>query len=200
MFKGTGARTVSRGVCLLTNLILDNGEAVFMDNSEYFWHVGKVHPQCCSKIKQQLKDFNITSFLPLKKQVIVKNNEELVKYVPVVLNYVFIYAPYTICMQLVSEHNLRISYITDIVTKKFMTIPQKQMEDFMFLCNYLEKDAYLTCEDLKKGDLVRVTDGQFKGIEGELVRMKGHKRIVVRLKGLFSLVTTYVPSTYLEKI
>jgi hypothetical protein len=38
------------------------------------------------------------------------------------------------------------------------------------------------------------------GIEGELVRLQGHKRVVVRLEGVFSLVTTYIPGEYLERI
>jgi ribosomal protein L24 len=54
--------------------------------------------------------------------------------------------------------------------------------------------------ELRRGDRVRVIKGDFAGIEGELVRIKGHKRVVVRLEGLFSLATTYIPSNYLEKI
>jgi hypothetical protein len=38
------------------------------------------------------------------------------------------------------------------------------------------------------------------GIEGELIRIKGHKRVVVRLEGLFSLATTYIPSSFLERL
>jgi transcription antitermination factor NusG len=47
---------------------------------------------------------------------------------------------------------------------------------------------------------VRVIKGEFAGIEGELVRIQGHKRVVVRLEGLFSLVTTYIPSNFLETL
>ena len=38
-----------------------------------------------------------------------------------------------------------------------------------------------------------VIKGEFAGIEGELIRIKGHKRVVVRLEGAFSLATTYIP-------
>ena len=56
------------------------------------------------------------------------------------------------------------------------------------------------CENLKKGDKVRVIKGDFAGIEGELIRVKGHKRVVVRLEGVVSLATAYIPGSFLEKI
>ena len=53
---------------------------------------------------------------------------------------------------------------------------------------------------MKKGDKVRVIKGDFAGIEGELIRVKGHKRVVVRLEGVVSLATAYIPGSFLEKI
>ena len=55
-------------------------------------------------------------------------------------------------------------------------------------------------DSLKKGDKVRVIKGDFAGIEGELIRVKGHKRVVVRLEGVVSLATAYIPGSFLEKI
>ena len=39
-----------------------------------------------------------------------------------------------------------------------------------------------------------------KGVEGELIRIKGHRRVVVRLNDVISVATTYIPATMLEKI
>ncbi|MFQ8804228.1 MAG: hypothetical protein ACLR1G_09415 [Alistipes indistinctus] len=47
---------------------------------------------------------------------------------------------------------------------------------------------------------MRVTEGQFKGIEGELIRIKGHKRVVIRLQDVAALATVYIPGNFLEKI
>ncbi|GHT46508.1 hypothetical protein FACS189440_04690 [Bacteroidia bacterium] len=60
-----------------------------------------------------------------------------------------------------------------------------------FLLNLSDKTFRIGNANLKKGDRVRVVKGSFTGIEGELIRIKGHKRVVVRLEGIFSLVTTY---------
>ena len=63
-------------------------------------------------------------------------------------------------------------------------------------------DECLTLVDipLAAGDRVRVTSGPMKGIEGELIRIKGHRRVVVRLTDTISVASTYIPSTMLEKI
>ena len=52
----------------------------------------------------------------------------------------------------------------------------------------------------KSGDLVRVTDGDFKGITGRVARVSGQQRVVVELKGLCLIATAYVPSGFLMKI
>jgi transcription antitermination factor NusG len=80
-------------------------------------------------------------------------------------------------------------------------IPDKQMQDFLFLHNLPGKAILLSHpEDLHGGEKVRVLKGEFEGIEGELYRIQGHKRVVVRLRGLASLATTYIPGEYLERM
>jgi len=70
----------------------------------------------------------------------------------------------------------------------------------MFILDFSEEAIRIENKDLKRGDRVRVIKGDFVGIEGELIRVKGHKRVVVRLEGIFSLATTYIPPSFLEKI
>jgi transcription antitermination factor NusG len=55
-------------------------------------------------------------------------------------------------------------------------------------------------ENLKGGEKVRVIKGEFAGVEGELYRIKGHKRVVVRLGDDVAVATTYIPKECLEKI
>ena len=52
----------------------------------------------------------------------------------------------------------------------------------------------------KSGDVVRVTDGDFKGVTGRVARVSGQQRVVVELEGLCLVATAYVPSSFLMKI
>ena len=101
---------------------------------------------------------------------------------------------------MVNDSRFPMSYMIDYMTRSLLVVPDKQMKDFMFLLDFSEEAVHVSNENLRRGDRVRVIKGDFAGIEGELVRIKGHKRVVVRLEGLFSLATTYIPGSFLEKI
>jgi transcription antitermination factor NusG len=115
---------------------------------------------------------------------------------------VFIRTDYRRALALPVESGYTISYIYDSSTKKFQVIPDKRMRDFMFLQDFSDKTILLTHpEDLQGGERVRVISGEFSGIEGELYRIQGHKRVVVRLPGLASLALgNYIAKECMERI
>lgn len=84
-----------------------------------------------------------------------------------------------------------------------LAIPPKQMEMFIRATRFADEsiDFY---EDgafqLKKGYKVRVIDGKFKGLEGEIKRIDGDHRLVVSLEGICTIVTAHIPRAYLEKL
>jgi len=55
-------------------------------------------------------------------------------------------------------------------------------------------------QNFKKGELVKVTDGAFKDIEGYIARISGQQRVAITIKGLGTLATAYIPKAFLEKI
>ena len=52
----------------------------------------------------------------------------------------------------------------------------------------------------EKGQLVKVTDGVFKGVVGRVARWQGQQRVGVVVDDLVTVVTAYVPSAFLELI
>lgn len=52
----------------------------------------------------------------------------------------------------------------------------------------------------KSGDLVRIIDGEFKGICGRVARVAGQQRVVVELHGVCLVTTAYVPSGFIENV
>lgn len=129
-----------------------------------------------------------------------KRREESQVEKPVIPNLIFIHSDYNTCLSLVNEYKLSMNYLLNLETRQLLVVPDKQMQDFMFLLDFSEDAVQVLNENLRQGDRVRVIKGEFAGIEGELIRIKGHKRVVVRLEGAFSLATTYIPGSYLERI
>lgn len=71
--------------------------------------------------------------------------------------------------------------VTSLDNEHVMVINPKQ-------CNY------------KSGDHVRVTQGQFKGVVGKVVRAAGQQRVAVNIEGVCTVVTAYIPSDFIEKL
>jgi transcription antitermination factor NusG len=160
-----------------------------MKRSFAHWYAARVKYQTERKIKTYLEEKGIQHYIPFHKDK------------PVIPSLVFICTDYEQACSLPEESGFSLSYLYDAATKKFQVIPDKQMQDFMFLLDFA--DTTFRLEDpahLKRGEKVRVVKGEFAGIEGELHRIRGHKRVVVRLEGLVSLATSYIPKEYLERI
>ena len=164
------------------------------------WYAGRVKYQTEKKIKTWLEEMKIEHFIPFKTVVIEYKGRKRKKEKPVVPCIIFVHTNYSTALSLPVESGYSISYIRNLDTKKIQVIPDKQMQDCMFLFNMSDKTFKVGNANLRRGDRVRVIRGPFMGIEGELVRIKGHKRVVVRLEGVFSLVTTYIPEDYLERV
>ncbi len=82
-------------------------------------------------------------------------------------------------------------------------IPLRQMQMFMMATSG-DRDGLEFFEDgafsWQKGERVRVVDGKFKGLEGEIKRIHGDHRLVVAVEGICAVATAYIPRCFLEKI
>lgn len=74
------------------------------------------------------------------------------------------------------------------------------MRDFMFLLDFSDSTVEVSTKKLKRGRSGKSNQRSAIGLEGELLRIKGHKRVIVRLEGVVSVATSYIPGSFLEKI
>ena len=51
-----------------------------------------------------------------------------------------------------------------------------------------------------KGQKVRITDGVFKGVIGEFVRIRHDRRVVVNIEGVMAIATTFIPPSLVEPV
>ena len=170
-----------------------------LSDNELHWYVANTCRQE-KKIKQRLDSMGIENFIPFQQIARKIHGVDKLIEVPVIPNLVFIHTTFKSCMSLIQEYAFDVRYLRDRETGNFLIVPDKQMNDFMFLLDFSKEMVEVVNENLKKGDKVRVIKGDFAGIEGELIRVKGHKRVVVRLEGVVSLATAYIPGSFLEKI
>lgn len=86
-----------------------------------------------------------------------------------------------------------------------MVIPERQMESLEIICEAEAEDILIASEDevrvkFEEGQMVRITDGKFKGVVGRVAKYKGQLRVGVVVEGMMTVATAYVPRGFLEKI
>jgi transcription antitermination factor NusG len=173
-----------------------------VNGDEQHWYAARVKYRTEKKLKTFFlrEEVNIQHFIPFRTVGRVRAGQWRKEEEPVIPCLIFVRADYTTALSLPDQSGFTINYLRNFETGKFREIPDKQMQDFMMVLNLEEKGSIIIDHELKRGDKVRVIRGVFAGIEGELVRVQGHKRVVIRLEGVCSLATTYIPPDFLEKI
>jgi len=84
-----------------------------------------------------------------------------------------------------------------------LTVSRKEMENFIIAtCNNNEHLKFVDesqCH-FKGGEIVKVVDGLFKGVEGKVARVSGQQRVIVSLSQVGLVSTAYIPTAFLTII
>lgn len=87
------------------------------------------------------------------------------------------------------------------IKKTPLIVPNNQMDSLKIICAADADNTFVSLVKVpkfEKGQLVRITDGAFKGVEGRVARWHGQQRVAVIVDGLVTMCTAYVPSAFLE--
>lgn len=80
-------------------------------------------------------------------------------------------------------------------------------------CGEMEQFVKATCNNnkhllfvdpsqchFKSGEMVKVLEGPFAGVEGKVARVSGQQRVVVTLSNIGLVSTAYIPTAFLQKL
>ena len=84
-----------------------------------------------------------------------------------------------------------------------LTIPFTSMTNFIKATSTDSEHVRIVSAEqchYKSGDLVKVIDGEFKGVTGRVARIAGQQRVVVEISGLCLVATAYIPNGFLETV
>lgn len=170
-----------------------------MPDIQKFWFAARTRANQELGLRNSLKKLDVEHFLPT--QIVSRRVSDRVKKVevPVIRNLIFIKSTKKTAFSLIKDYALKISYIKSRETGSLLIVPDKQMEDFMFVMDLSEDTSLQNDEHFAKGDKVRVVKGRFAGIEGEMVRIEGKTHVAIRVPGVI-IASVKVPKSHLEKI
>lgn len=84
-----------------------------------------------------------------------------------------------------------------------LTVSCKEMENFIIAtCNKSEHLKFVDesqCH-FKGGEIVKVVEGPFKGVEGKVARVSGQQRVIVTITNVGLISTAYVPTAFIQVI
>lgn len=149
------------------------------------------------EVKRKLDEAGVESFIPMHHVVSVDRRGHKVKrYVPVVRDLIFVHTDTPTMLLLKNENEyLRNIYIpTEDGRKQVVVVPDDQMANFMKVTSTMNEGILFFTPDevnLAKGVKVRIHGGQFDGLEGTFVKVKGarDKRVVVDIAGVIIVAT-----------
>ena len=169
------------------------------------WYAIRVTYSREMAFKEYLDIHNMENFIPMHYESTDLGAKKSRKLVPVIHNLVFVHSTRTRIDELKLELGVRlpIRYIMDKATNSPITVPDKQMHDFIAVSgSYDEQLVYLdpVSVAMKKGDKVRITGGIFSGVEGIFIRVRGDRRVVVSIQGIMAVATTFIHPSLIEKV
>ena len=155
------------------------------------------------KVKADLDVLGVINFVPMQYRREERNGRMVKRLVPSVHNLIFVKMTPSKMTEYKKTTALPIRYIMNRETRRPITVPEKEMENFIRVAGtYEEKLVYLNPDpgDFAKGERVRVIGGPFAGTEGIFIRVKGDRRVLINIPGVVAVASTFIHPSMIEKI
>ncbi len=169
------------------------------------WYAYKVFFNRVFTVEAFLQEKGLESYLPCEQVYIMRGDEPHPHRRPLISSLIFFRSTSREARVMEMELKGRVMLYTDRTDSgnKPKAIPEREMEVFRLVTSSGEKGMEFADDSVatfRKGQHVRVTGGPYKGAEGYIRRIKGNRRLVVAIHGICAVLTSYVPSCFLEKI
>ena len=167
------------------------------------WYVLRVSYSRELKIKADLDQKGVRTFVPMKWKKIESEGKVQKKLVPAIGNLCFVYWDKPSIDAYISGYgeNSPVHYYWDRTLNCPLTVSDKAMTDFIKVSSSMDEDLiYITqiSDKLREGQKVKVKSGSFAGVEGKIVRIRKSRRIMVELPGMLAVASTYVSPENVE--
>lgn len=147
----------------------------------YKWYAIYTKANNEKKVFDHLKEDAIECYLPLKKTLRQWSDRKKWIDVPLFRCYVFVKVSYIEFFRA-----LKIPGVVYYVSfgGEPQSIPDNQIEYIQRMAEQKDRDIEVSFNNIKKGSEAEILIGPLKGLQGEVVRLKGQNRLVIRLMSM----------------
>ena len=160
------------------------------------WYVAYVRLFHERKTAQKLAAMGIESFVPVREEIHQWSQRKKKVMRVLIPQMIFIHAT--------SQERLKALTLSSISHYLVLrgehtpaVIPDRQMEQFIFMVDYSEETIEMFNSPLEAGQTIRVIKGPLAGLEGELLEIEGKSKVVVRLD-ILGCAGVDMPAGYVE--
>ncbi|RUT77865.1 UpxY family transcription antiterminator [Ancylomarina longa] len=163
----------------------------------YAWHAIYTRSRAEKRLFLDLCSKSFECYLPLKKEL--RQWSDRTKWVeePLIRSYLFVRVSEREYYDAINSR-YAVGYVT--FGGKAVPIPDCQIEALRTFLQDENRKVDLCQENLQKGELVEVVGGPLKGVQGEILQIKGQNRIVIRFDSLGTCVYTDVALHHLKQV
>ena len=162
------------------------------------WYVAYVRLFHERKTAEKLAAMGIESFVPVREEIHQWSQRKKKVMRVLIPQMIFIHATpkerlEALTLASISHYMLLRGEHTPAV------IPDRQMQQFMFMVDYSEESIEMYNSPLQPGQSIKVIKGPLAGMEGELMEIEGKSKVIVRLN-LLGCAGVDMPIGFVEAI
>lgn len=180
------------------------------------WFVLRVSYARIVKAQAFVEAKGMTHYIPLRHKQITKHGKKRIITEPLFPSLIFVYSSATQVDELLHDNRANLNEGSPLLSFYYdhtcyrqdnpkhnppLTIRDEAMNNFIKLTSLKNPHIIPVTSpniQLKLGDRVIVTEGEFEGIHGRVARIAGQQRVIVELFDSCMVATAYVPREAME--
>ena len=170
-----------------------------MSEQQEYWFAARTKKDQEFSVRNALEKLGIEYFLPTQFVIRQLKYRRRRVEVPVIKNLIFVRTTKDRAWSITKDDHVPLYYMKDLFTHSMLVVPNKQMEDFIFIMDLNPDGVSFDSEPFAIGNKVKVIKGDFSGIEGEIATQANKTYVVIRIKGVL-VASIKVPKSYLKLI
>ena len=216
----TGLSCPSAGLTSCTPSISKNKGGVSVENvpaGNKHWFVLRVSYGRIDKAKTFVEAKGLECYVPLQYKEVRKQGKKRIITTPLLPSLIFVHASAEQVEALLHDNKVMANESRALLSYYFnhtihrqdnpdrnppLTIQDEAMNNFIRLTSIKNPHIiHVTSKNIqfKLGDMVVVTEGEFKGVHGRVARIAGQQRVIVELFDGCLVATAYVPKEAMRK-
>ena len=215
----TGSSCASARLTSCTASIAKNKGGVSVENvpnANRQWFVLRVSYGRIVKAKAFVEAKGLECYVPMRYKEIKKQGKKRIITEPLLPSFLFVHATAEQVKTLLNEITVSFDESRHLLSYYFdhtvhlqenpernlpLIIPDEAMDNFIRLTSIKNPHIIPVTTEIiqyKLGDMVLVTEGEFKDIHGRVARIAGQQRVVVELFEECFVATAYIPKTAMK--